>query len=115
MRRLSAAKSRQLNAGSGTQYAIGMRRAQVMRYVVLPQAIKRVIPPFMNQSIIQLRIPRFCRRSQSPICSIRARSSRLRITARSRSTRWSRVIYFIVLFSLTLAAQQIERRLARSD
>src|SRR5271169_3767941 len=35
--------------------AIGMRRAQVMRHVVLPQAIKRMIPPFMNQSIIQLK------------------------------------------------------------
>src|SRR6266705_2492414 len=35
--------------------AIGMRGAQVMRYVVLPQAVKRMIPPFMNQSIIQLK------------------------------------------------------------
>ena len=35
--------------------AIGMRRGQVMRYVVLPQAVKRMIPPFMNQSIIQLK------------------------------------------------------------
>jgi ABC-type amino acid transport system permease subunit len=26
-----------------------------MRHVVLPQAIKRMIPPFMNQSIIQLK------------------------------------------------------------
>src|SRR3981081_2068538 len=35
--------------------AIGMRRGQVMRRVILPQAIKRMIPPFMNQSIIQLK------------------------------------------------------------
>src|SRR6266852_9271679 len=35
--------------------AIGMRRAQVMRYVILHQAVKRMIPPFMNQSIIQLK------------------------------------------------------------
>src|SRR5262249_60298692 len=35
--------------------AIGMRRGQVMRHVILPQAVKRMIPPFMNQSIIQLK------------------------------------------------------------
>jgi polar amino acid transport system permease protein len=35
--------------------AIGMRRRQVMRHVILPQAVKRMIPPFMNQSIIQLK------------------------------------------------------------
>ena len=28
--------------------AIGMRRRQVMRHVILPQAVKRMIPPFMN-------------------------------------------------------------------
>jgi len=32
--------------------AIGMRRRQVLRTVILPQAVKRMIPPFMNQSII---------------------------------------------------------------
>ena len=35
--------------------AIGMRRRQVLRTVILPQAVKRMIPPFMNQSIIQLK------------------------------------------------------------
>src|SRR5262249_28188057 len=35
--------------------AVGMRRGQVMRHVILPQAVKRMIPPFMNQSIIQLK------------------------------------------------------------
>ncbi|HKM69402.1 MAG TPA: amino acid ABC transporter permease [Stellaceae bacterium] len=38
-----------------TARAIGMRRIQVMRYVVLLQAFKRMIPPFMNQSVIQLK------------------------------------------------------------
>ncbi len=35
--------------------AIGMRRGQVMRRIILPQATKRTIPPFMNQSIMQLK------------------------------------------------------------
>src|ERR1700738_3885540 len=33
--------------------ALGLRRLQLLRLVILPQAVRRMIPPFMNQSIIQ--------------------------------------------------------------
>ena len=35
--------------------ALGMTRAQVMRRVVLPQAFKRMVPPLISQSIMQLK------------------------------------------------------------
>lgn len=35
--------------------ALGMRRYQVLRRVVLPQALKRMVPPLMSQSIMQLK------------------------------------------------------------
>jgi len=35
--------------------ALGMRRHQVMRRIVLPQAFKRMVPPLMSQSIMQLK------------------------------------------------------------
>ena len=35
--------------------ALGMTWVQVMRRVVLPQAVKRMTPPFINQSVIQLK------------------------------------------------------------
>ena len=35
--------------------ALGLRRWGMMRLVVLPQAVRRMVPPFMNQSIIQLK------------------------------------------------------------
>ncbi len=35
--------------------ALGLRPWQVMRLVVLPQAVRRMVPPFLNQSIIQLK------------------------------------------------------------
>ena len=35
--------------------ALGMRRFQVMRRVVLPQAFRRMVPPLMSQSIMQLK------------------------------------------------------------
>ena len=35
--------------------ALGMRRYQVLRRIVLPQALKRMVPPLMSQSIMQLK------------------------------------------------------------
>jgi polar amino acid transport system permease protein len=35
--------------------ALGMTRPQVLRRVVLPQAFKKMVPPLMNQSILQLK------------------------------------------------------------
>jgi polar amino acid transport system permease protein len=35
--------------------ALGMTRLQLMRRVILPQAFKKMVPPLMNQSIMQLK------------------------------------------------------------
>ena len=95
--------------------AIGMRRGQVMRYVVLPQAVKRMIPPFMNQSIIQLK-------NTSLVSTIAVGDLLYQGTIITAATyrplevyTMVAIIYFAVLFPLTLAAQAIERRLARAD
>src|SRR5436190_6956661 len=95
--------------------AIGMRRRQMMRYVILPQAVKRMIPPFMNQSIIQLK-------NTSLVSTIAISDLLYQGTIITAATyrplevyTMVAVIYFLVLFPLTLAAQQVERRLARAD
>jgi polar amino acid transport system permease protein len=95
--------------------AIGMRRRQVMRHVILPQAVKRMIPPFMNQSIIQLK-------NTSLVSTIAVADLLYEGTIITAATyrplevyTMVAIIYFLVLFPLTLAAQQVERRLARAD
>ena len=95
--------------------AIGMRRRQVMRWVILPQAVKRMIPPFMNQSIIQLK-------NTSLVSTIAVGDLLYQGTIITAATyrplevyTMVAVIYFAVLFPLTLAAQHVERRLARGD
>jgi polar amino acid transport system permease protein len=95
--------------------AIGMRRRQAMRHVILPQAVRRMIPPFMNQSIIQLK-------NTSLVSTIAVADLLYNGTIITAATyrplevyTMVAVIYFLVLFPLTLAAQQVERRLARAD
>jgi len=95
--------------------AIGMRRRQVMRHVILPQAVKRMIPPFMNQSIIQLK-------NTSLVSTIAVADLLYQGTIITAATyrplevyTMVAVIYFLVLFPLTLVAQQVERRLARAE
>ena len=35
--------------------ALGMTYLQMMRRIILPQAFKRMVPPFVNQSVLQLK------------------------------------------------------------
>jgi polar amino acid transport system permease protein len=95
--------------------AIGMRRSQVMRHIILPQAVKRTIPPFMNQSILQLK-------NTSLVSTIAVSDLLYQGTLITSATyrplevyTTVAAIYFLVLFPLTIAAQALERRLQRSD
>jgi polar amino acid transport system permease protein len=95
--------------------AIGMRRGQVLRHVVLPQAVKRMIPPFMNQSITQLK-------NTSLISTIAVADLLYQGTIITAATYRPletytaiAVLYFLVIFPLTVLAQRAERRLARAD
>jgi polar amino acid transport system permease protein len=95
--------------------AIGMRRGQVMRRVVLPQAIKRMVPPFMNQSITQLKNTSLV--STIAVSDLLYQGEIITATTYRPLEVYTAVaiIYFGVLFPLTLLAQLIERRLAQSD
>lgn len=95
--------------------ALGMTPTQNMVRIVMPQALKRMVPPLMNQSIIQFK--------NTSLVSVIAVPDLLyqgQVAAHD-SYRPLEVytlvaaIYFLVLFPLTLAAQRFERRLAQSD
>lgn len=93
--------------------ALGLRPWPMMRRVILPQAIRRMIPPFVNQSITQLK--------NTSLVSVIAVPDLLYngglITAATyRPLEVYTVValvYFAMLFPSTLLAQAYERRLAR--
>lgn len=90
--------------------ALGMRRHQLMARVVLPQAFRRMIPPLMNQTVLQLK--------NTSLLSVLAVPDLLYqgqlITSASyrplETYTMVAVIYFVLLFPLTRLAHRLEAR-----
>jgi polar amino acid transport system permease protein len=95
--------------------AIGLRHLQALRLVILPQAFRRMIPPFMNQSIIQLKNTSLV--STIAVADLLYQGQMITAATYRPLEVYTMVaaLYFAVLFPLTLAAQYVERRLARKD
>jgi polar amino acid transport system permease protein len=93
--------------------ALGMTYAKLMRRIVLPQAVRRMIPPLVNQSITQLKntallyvvaVPDLMYTS-SIITAETYRPLEVYTSAAA--------IYFIILYPLTLFAKRLETRVDR--
>jgi polar amino acid transport system permease protein len=95
--------------------AVGLRHLQALRLVILPQAFRRMIPPFMNQSIIQLKNTSLV--STIAVADLLYQGEMITAATYRPLEVYTMVavLYFAVLFPLTLAAQYVERRLARKD
>ncbi len=93
--------------------ALGLKPWHMMRKVILPQAIKRMIPPFVNQSITQLK-------NTSLVSTIAVPDLLYQGTLVTGDTYRPlevytvvALIYFAMLFPSTLLAQAYERSLAK--
>src|SRR5437870_1089998 len=95
--------------------SIGLRYVPMMRHVILPQAFRRMIPPFMNQSIIQLKNTSLV--STIAVADLLYQGQMITAATYRPLEVYTTIaiVYFVVLFPLTLAAQGVERRLARKD
>jgi polar amino acid transport system permease protein len=95
--------------------ALGLRRWPMMRTVILPQAIRRMVPPFMNQSVIQLK-------TTSLVSTIAVPDLLYQGTIITAATYRPleiytvvALIYFALLFPATRVVQWYERRLAKGQ
>jgi len=92
--------------------ALGLKRWAMMRKVILPQAIRRMVPPFMNQSITQLK-------NTSLVSTIAVPDLLYQGTLITADTYRPlevytvvALIYFFLLFPATRIVQAYEARLA---
>jgi polar amino acid transport system permease protein len=95
--------------------ATGLSKLQVMRYVVLPQSVKKMLPAFINQSVIQVK-------NTSLLYAISvAELTYMTSVVNSETYRpmeaftLAAVMYFAMLFPLTQFADRFEKNMRQSD
>lgn len=91
--------------------ALGMRRGRIFRRIVLPQAVRIMIPSFINQTVMQLKNTSLV--STIAVGDLLYQGSVITAAIYRPLEVYTVValIYFAVLYPLTLAAQRIEIRL----
>jgi polar amino acid transport system permease protein len=95
--------------------ALGMRPIQVMRRIVLPQAFKRMIPPLMNQSIIQFKNTSLVSVLTVPDLLYMGQVAATETYRPLEIYTTIAVIYFVVLVPLTAVVKRTENKLAKGD
>jgi polar amino acid transport system permease protein len=95
--------------------ALGMKDYELLKRIILPQAVKIIIPPFMNQSVMQLK-------NTSLISVLAIGEIVYQGGAISADTyrplevyTMVAVVYFLLLFPLTNLSRYCEKRLSVSD
>lgn len=92
--------------------ALGLQRWPVMKLVILPQAIRRMLPPYVNQSIIQLKNTSLVSVIAVPDLVYNATLINADTYRPLEVYTVVAVIYFLILFPVTVLAQHLEKRLA---
>lgn len=95
--------------------ALGLTNAQTMVYIIIPQAIKNVLPPLGNEFIVLLK--------ETAIVGYVSLSDLTRVANQISSRTYeafmpligSAVIYFVTIKIITILLEKLERRLRKSD
>ena len=95
--------------------SLGLSKAATMRYIILPQAIKNVIPPLGNEFITLIK--------ETAIVGYVSLADLTRVANQVASRTYdafmpligAAIIYFVVIKIFTLLLTKLERRMRRSD
>lgn len=96
-------------------YSLGMNSVMTMRYIIIPQAVKNILPALVNEFITLIK--------ESSIVSVIGLTELLRTGDIIRSITYKpfepliivALIYFIMTFSLSKFMGRVEGRLKKSD
>lgn len=91
--------------------ALGMRHRRIFRRLILPQAVRIMIPSFINQTVLQLKNTSLV--SVIAVGDVLYQGSVIAAAIYRPLEVYTTVaiLYFVILFPLTLGAQAVERRL----
>ncbi len=88
--------------------ALGMTRGQVMRRVILPQAFRKMVPPLMNQSIMQLKNTSLLMVLAVPDLLYQGQVIAHDTYRPLEVYTFIAITYFLILFPITLWAKRME-------
>ena len=95
--------------------SLGLTQTQTMRYIVIPQAFKNVLPPLGNEFIVLIK--------ETAIVGYVGLNDLSRVANQISSATYeafmpligSAVVYFVIIKILTILLSKLERRLRKSD
>jgi len=94
--------------------AIGMRHGQAMRRIILPQAVKRMIPAFMERAIELMKTTTLIATISYADLLFAANEVSQKTFRPLETYTVVALIYFVVIFLASQIARLVELRLARS-
>ena len=94
--------------------AIGMTQAQALRRIVLPQAVKRMIPAFMERAIELMKTTTLVATIAYADLLYAANEISQKTFRPLETFTVAALIYFVVITAFSLGARQLERRLSVS-
>lgn len=94
--------------------AIGMTQSQAMRRVILPQAVRRMIPAFMERSIELMKTTTLVATVSYADLLFQANELAQKTFRPLEVFTVTALIYFFVIFAASLLVHRLERRLAVS-
>jgi len=95
--------------------ALGMSNLTLMRRIILPQAIKRMIPPLTNRAIELTKMTALASTIAVPELLYQGRLINAVTFRPIESYTVVAVIYLIILWAGTILVNRLERRLGESD
>ena len=93
--------------------AVGMTPFKAYRHIIMPQAVRIVLPPLLNMLIILLKDTSICSLISTPELMLRAKDLASMSFLPMHAYLLAGLIYFLMAFPLSMVARRVEKRLRR--
>lgn len=93
--------------------AVGMTPLMSFRYIILPQAVRIVLPPLLNMLIILLKDTSICSLISTPELMLRAKDLAMMSFLPMHLFLLAGAIYFVLAWPMSILTRRVEARLRR--
>ena len=93
--------------------SVGMTPVMSFRYIILPQAMRIILPPLLNMLIILLKDTSICSLISTPELMLRAKDLAMMSFLPMHLFLLAAVIYFLLAWPMSLLTRRVERRMRR--